>query len=215
MHDVTDVHGRRRPGAWLALLLCASLGSCCSLARLFCGPDTSPWVPVSFRTSREALQTFLEAVRREDKKRVYESLGERLKRDLGVAGEMELEVFYERLKEKVTYLHVLGYAEVKKTQELTRDAVEYELDAEGYRIVARVRAYAYWSVAAEETNESGEKILQDYGDYVPRLDALVKTDREVSLTVTIKDPPAVPFEQLREIKTGIEWKLDDLRGLEP
>ena len=50
----------------LALLPLLGTGSCCWMARVFCGPDTSPWVPISYETSRATLATFLEAVRREN-----------------------------------------------------------------------------------------------------------------------------------------------------
>ena len=96
--------------ALLALCLAFPAPGCCTLARLFCGPDDSEWVQISFRTPRGALATFKEAVRRDNCQVVYDSLGEDLKTrmDLGL---LEACVAWEKLKDEYTGLHLLGYAE--------------------------------------------------------------------------------------------------------
>jgi hypothetical protein len=209
--------------AWPVVLACCSLSGCCTLARLFCGPDTSPWVHRSFRTSREALATFLEAVRREDKGVIYECLGDRLKESLGLTGRIEVDFAYEKLKEQVTGLHLLGYARVEKVMGGTergtrRGAVEYVIEAEGQRLVATFGEYTWWTVWVDEVDEDGERKPQPYGGSMPGLERSVGIDPErgmLRLQITSSSLPTTTEEHLREVAVGIEWKLDGLRGLEP
>lgn len=64
--------GRFLPLAAVALLL--PLSGCCSLSRLFCGPDKSPWVPIDYSTPEATVRVLLEAIRRDEPSVVYESL---------------------------------------------------------------------------------------------------------------------------------------------
>src|SRR5262245_6051001 len=99
--------------AAVALALCAvaPLSGCCTLARLFCGPDRSPWVPISCETPRATLQTFLEAVRRDSPAQAYQCLArsflERNHWDVLV-----LTAFWQELHRQQPGLHLFGYAEL-------------------------------------------------------------------------------------------------------
>ncbi len=66
--------------ALLAVILALPAPGCCTLARLFCGPDDSEWVQIDYKTAPAALATFMEAIRRDDCRVIYDSLGEALKR---------------------------------------------------------------------------------------------------------------------------------------
>src|SRR5262245_2446000 len=116
----------------LALLLgLLPQAACCSLARLFCGPDKTPWVSVSYDEPRLALATFLEALRRDDALVVYRSLS----RGFCARNHLDaptLGVVWDRLHEQIPYLHLAGYLPVpdKPVRETAR-RVTYELDVDG------------------------------------------------------------------------------------
>ena len=93
--------------AILALVLALPASGCCSLARLFCGPDDSEWVQIDYRTPRAGLATFMEAVRRDDCRVIYDSLAETFKQRHSL-GLFEGCLFWERLKEAQSGLHLLG-----------------------------------------------------------------------------------------------------------
>ena len=116
--------------AILALVLVLPASGCCSLARLFCGPDDSEWVQIDYRTPRAGLATFMEAVRRDDCRVIYDSLAETFKQRHSL-GLFEGCVFWERLKEEQSGLHLLGYAEVTEPALLPGRAA-YQLEYSGY-----------------------------------------------------------------------------------
>jgi hypothetical protein len=209
----------RRVRAWPVVLLCGSLPGCCTLARLFCGPDTSPWVHRSLRTPGAALATFLEAVRREDRGVIYECLGDRLKASLGLTGRIEVDLAYDTLKERVTGLHLLGYARVEEVRGGgLPGTVDYVIEAHGHRLVATFGEYSYWTVWVDEVAEDGERRPQAYGGSIADLRRSVRLDQERgTLLVQVRSSslPSAPEEDLREVTVGTEWKLDGLRGLEP
>lgn len=123
------------PAAALGLLLLLPTGGCCSLARLFCGPDRSPWVSVSYRTAEETLRTFLEALRRDDREQVYLCLSPGFKAKNGLTS-VSSNAAWEKLTEQVPHLHMAGYAEVPAAPARATDGgVSYELDVHGYRLV--------------------------------------------------------------------------------
>ena len=70
----------------LGLLSCLPAAGCCSIAQgmtaLFCGASKEPWATVSYRTPKEALRTFQEAIGREDLDVFYKSLSADFKRRL-------------------------------------------------------------------------------------------------------------------------------------
>src|SRR5262245_30454488 len=90
--------------AWSVLLL-LPLSGCCTFARFFCGPDTTPWVSVRFETPRLAVQTLLEALRRDDPQIVYVSLSQRYLKELKV-DLLTWDVAWPRIRDENAGLHV-------------------------------------------------------------------------------------------------------------
>ncbi len=82
----------------------------------FCGPDQGRWVVRDYRTPESALETFLEAVRREHTQTIAEALSEDAKRAYGLTGIFETTLAWERLKTEVPGLHLLGEAAVPPLQ---------------------------------------------------------------------------------------------------
>ncbi|MEZ5989966.1 MAG: hypothetical protein R3F30_12735, partial [Planctomycetota bacterium] len=78
----------------LALLAPLLLQGCCAL---FCGGETRPLVPLSYRTPDEARQTVLAAIANGDARRIYESLSPEFKQERGIDG-LSFAVAWERLR---------------------------------------------------------------------------------------------------------------------
>ena len=70
----------------LALLAApiATSSGCCTMARLFCGPDRTPWISIDFRSPEHTTRTLLEALRRDDAEVVYACLSDAYRRRLRV-----------------------------------------------------------------------------------------------------------------------------------
>jgi hypothetical protein len=195
-----------------ALLLLA--GGCCSLARLFCGPDLSPWVQRSFDTPFAAAKTFMEAARRDDSTIIwYECLAKsykaRLKNEHGQAGAFEIRWAWERMKQDAP-LHMLGYATVTEPKEDGNRAT-CVLDVEGRSVRIELVRQAGWLV--EVRDEHG--VIQKISGLVDSLDSRAK--------IVDGKPPRlelVPFllqhdelnsvspDQIVRAQVSHEWKID-------
>ena len=97
----------------LFALLCATLptAGCCSLSRLWCGPEDSPWVDRDLTSPDRAARTFLEAARREDFATLFGAMSTELKKEMGLDTTFEQTVAQKLLKEELPYLYVAGYAD--------------------------------------------------------------------------------------------------------
>ena len=105
------------------------MAGCCSLARLFCGPDESPWVSVDYQTPQLAVQTFLEALRRDDPEIVYLSMSEAFRNRLGVDSSTT-QMAWPKIREMNPGLHVAGYAKVPEPTILGKDRARVPLEIE-------------------------------------------------------------------------------------
>ena len=114
----------------LGLLCCLPAAGCCSIAQgmtaLFCGASKEPWATVSYRTPKEALRTFQEAVAREDVDVIYRSLSKDLKRRWRI-GLLEAHAAWAKVKEHVPGIHVVGLAKIVATPIQEPTVVEHVL----------------------------------------------------------------------------------------
>ena len=117
----------------LLLLLLLPLHGCCSMARLFCGPDRTKWVPVDHASPEAAVRTLLEALRRDDPEMVYLSLStayqQRLHLDHATA-----QLAWARFTEANPGLHVAGYAKVPAAVRHGADRASMSLSIEGHEL---------------------------------------------------------------------------------
>ena len=118
---------------------------CCSLARLFCGPDRSDWISVDYRTPELAVRTLLEAFRRDDPQIVYLSISNGFRKRLGVDA-LTAELAWPKIREQNPGLHLAGYAEVPTPTLRGLDRADVVLDIEGNRVELRLVRQSYWEV---------------------------------------------------------------------
>jgi hypothetical protein len=141
---------RHRSFGLLALAL-LPLSGCCSLARLFCGPDHSKWVSVSRDTPTHTVETFFEAIRRDAPDVIWgcfaKGFRERHKLD-----SMTFQVAWQRLLEQNPGLHVVGYAEVPPPTQRTAQNAMFEIDVEGTRIRLDLVCESFWELTYRRDN---------------------------------------------------------------
>ena len=195
--------GSFRAALTLALLL--PVGGCCSLARLFCGPDRTPWVSIDYTTHAAALATFMEAVRRDRPDVLFDSLSRDFRQAQGIPGKAEMAVVWEKLQQQITGLHMIGYAEVSAPARLSPTRVRYVLTVAGHSIGVELVRLPYWNVAYEYEGER-----RDHGRYAPLAPVLrVAQDEQTSLRLTLDDLPlAIDEESVIQVQAGQEWKID-------
>lgn len=130
--------------AVLALPIATS-GGCCTMARLFCGPDRSPWVQIDFRSPEHTVRTLLEALRRDDSEVVYQCLADAYRRDLGIDS-MSIQLAWQKVRDQIPGLHLAGYAEVPDPTCRDRDHAFVAIDVEGYVMEVELVRECYWQV---------------------------------------------------------------------
>ena len=124
----------------LGLVALLATSGCCDLAAFFCGPDQSPWVRISYQTHREALATFMEAVKRDNVRLICESLSPRYKEELGIPGCFEAALVWEKIVEQTPEAHMLGRADVEGPEVLSpKPPAEGPTGACSYRKMSRRR----------------------------------------------------------------------------
>jgi hypothetical protein len=194
-------------------LLCAPTSGCCSLARLFCGPDTSPWISVDYTTPERSVRTLLEALRRDDPQVVYDCLSNRYRDELQIdSGTTQLA--WPKLREQNPGLHVAGYAEVPASTRLADDHARITLDIEGHALVVDLVRQRSWQVHWQRAG--GPPFAK--GAAIPTFATVAQgnstDDGRVQLQITLDvKSSAAPDELLRDLqRAGIvaEWKVDRL-----
>jgi hypothetical protein len=204
----------RRALAFLGFALLLPAGGCCHLAALFCGPDTSRWVPVSYSTHGEALDTFMEAVRRDHARIVCESLSEGFKTRLGISGVFEAALAWEKLKDRTTGAHLLGRAAVSGPEILSPRRVRYVLEVAGHRL--RVDLARYPFVAMSYHFEGAEEPVESYVESLEKYVTLPSVyPRAVDLHIPHLDlPDGIMAHDIVSIVAAHDWKVDDLQEVE-
>ena len=127
--------------AVLALLPCLGLGSCCTMSRLFCGPDKSEWVSESYASPTATVKTLLEAIRRDDPDVIYRCLSEGF-RAANRMDNLVAKLAWDQLKAATPGLHLAGYAEVP-TPVIGDNGATFVLDVEGRQMRIDVIREAY------------------------------------------------------------------------
>jgi len=205
------------------LLACLPLPGCCTLARFFCGPDTSPWVAIEYGSPRATLATFLEAVRRDDPYRVYccLSAGYIARHDLDYA---VVNAFWDRLRADVPGLHMLGYAVVPERPLRQQDhGVTYAIEVEGRTLQIDLVRETYWLVRyrdqeGKQSAPGGTLEGDTLNGVVQVSPAEPDPDERPQSRITLLHPLLVPhagldtlrLDDVDQITLGREWKIANI-----
>lgn len=200
------------------LVVCLmGLQSCCSLARVFCGPDRSAWVPQDFDTPRHTGQTFFEALRREDPEVLFLCLAPTYRHRLGITDSMVARLAWERFREQNPYLHVAGYTEVPEPSRLDPDHATVIVDAVGEPVEIDFVRLAQWELRFQVP---GGPPLEEGGylrSFAERAQVAVLEGEERSKVRV--DPfefahdgvEQVPLEAIDHLALTRTWRIADVR----
>lgn len=209
------------PLATAALLL--PLTGCCSLSRLFCGPDKSPWVPIDYSTPEASVRVLLEAIRRDEPNVVYESLAQeycsRMKLDGMIAA-----IAWQRLRDEVPGLHLVGYAEVPPPVRVADNGATFEIEVQGRRLridVVRESTLSliYWNPELKQTQRIARKVVS--WNTLASISDIENADRDLSsfelkpVQFEHEGLPEVPLEHVQNVSLVRSWKVSGLTMLEP
>lgn len=210
-----------------ALAACGPTAGCCTLARLFCGPDRSAWVSVDYTTPERAVRTLLEALRRDEPEVVYLSLSNDFRQRLGIDSQ-SAKLAWPKLREQNPGLHLAGYAEVPPAVRRGPDRAEVRLDVEGQTVDIELFREAYWQVRFERPGdepgsygppgECGAAIDSFVG--FARVEAVADADTDRSRVLLAPLPfehfgyDSIPLENIDAVGLDRRWKIASLRLLE-
>lgn len=228
--------------ALLSLATAFAASGCCSLARFFCGPDTTPWVSQRFDTPHDAVATFLEAMGRDNADVVYLCLAEDYKRQLGITDHLAANVAWRMLQDETPGLHMARYAKVGDPELVADHGARFLLDVEGRKLQVELVRQTYWEVhylkpprVRDGVQDPGPRELGENGGIVPSLLPYCTIVRETPrqpkddeeqmepnrstlttrLTFHHGNLEQVPLEDVTRAGVGREWKIAGLRFLEP
>jgi hypothetical protein len=218
-----------RPLALSCFLAFPTTG-CCSLFAVLCGPDRSQWISESYATPEEALRTFMEAVRRDQPRVVWEALSQGYRERLGIPGSFEAALVWEKLKEQTPGIHLLGSAEITAPVEVAPDRFRYTLDVAGHPLAIYVvrcfyigvswrgedREIATLAAAPPATQEAFKRSLSPFI-------RLARGEESSSVELSIPDEAHGGIDLPEEVDPGdilgvtgsFRWKVDDVRAVEP
>jgi hypothetical protein len=231
-----------RPLALLALLpLLLGCGGCCSLARLFCGPDTSDWEQIAYDTPPQTVATLLAALRRDNIEQVRRCLTERYQDELGITS-LSAQLVHNQLHRDLPYLYMVGYAPVPQQPTSSSDrGCSFEIEANGKQVRLDLVRQSYTRILYEEPPPPGEtareetaqermarqSILVEAGEVLPhdswngRAVVLHAADgpfgdrrSTVDLEPILFEHGAISklsLEQLHLVALGREWKIDRIQ----
>ncbi len=208
---------RTLPMASAVLFGMLPLGGCCSLARLFCGPDHTAWVQIDYATPSAAVQTLIEAIRRDAPDVAYECLAATYRERLHLDS-TAMAVAWQQLKAAVPGLHLAGYATVPPPRHQTADTAEFALEVEGRPLRVRLAREAAWELRYQRADGSPGRAARPLPTLgaVAQLEPVADPDRDLSrLTVqpmvfehegTALAAPA----QIEAAGLVQRWKITDL-----
>jgi hypothetical protein len=205
---------------WFAVCLALPAPSCCSLARLWCGPDRTPWVSIDYSSPEAAVRTLLEALRRDDPNVVYRSTSAAYRAHLGLDLGTLL-VAWPQVREQNRGLHLAGYAELLRVVDTGPGRARAELLAEGYRLdvdVVRQRQFEVrYPLASGARGEKGHALESFAGalEFVPHGD---EANGEVVLQLRtapfrLASPPTP--DDVTFAGVYADWKVGNVKLLAP
>jgi hypothetical protein len=199
--------------AWLVLAaLLGSLSGCCSLARLFCGPDRTPWIWPDFETPEKTVRTALEALRRDDPEAFYVCLSNGYRDRTGLDMLTTMVVF----QQQNPGLHLAGYAEVPEATRVSADRAEMVLDVEGHVFDVRLVRDSLWEVRYERPNGTLGDFGRPIGSWPGIARVVARDDPERDESVLTIQPltfghfglDEVPLEHITRFTVERRWKID-------
>ena len=200
------------------------LGGCCSLAQAWCGPERSAWISVEWGTPELATRTLLEALRRDDPEIVYEALADEMRASLGIDG-LAVEIAWPKIKERIPYLHVAGYAEVPAaTFGPDRNSAHVTVAISGQTLRVDLVREAYWELRYRRPGSDLTPQQRDarVGRRLAKLDGAVEIARDESadedLSMVSLTPQrashfgvdAIPVENIDALGVFHLWKIRQL-----
>lgn len=206
---------RHRPLLLAALFL--PLPGCCSLARLFCGPDRSTWVSERYDTPPATVATFLEAIRRDDPEVVVTCLsaGLRARHHLDA---LTAQLGWQQLRDQTPGLHLAGYATIPAPTSCTDDAATFVLDVEGRSLRLDLVRETFVEILWRRPNGSlgGNQRPLAWSPLL-RLEPVVGADPRASRLVVAplqfdhEGAATVPAAAFERIALGQAWKIAALQ----
>lgn len=178
-------------------LLALPLQSCCSLARLFCGPDKSEWVSARFDTPELTVRTFLEALRRDDPSVIYDCLSDPLRAHLGI-DKGTTKMIWPKLRDEVPGLHLAGYATVPQSTRPGKDRAMVDLEVEGRLLPIELVRQCHWEVRYRRPNMTGPLANVDRGGQVANVADFV------TITPSSKEDYSIVTLKCQKVITGSE-----------
>lgn len=208
---------RRTPTLFLGALL-LPLPGCCSLARLFCGPDRSEWVQIDHSTPAKTVRTLLEAIRRDEPEIVYDALASEFKESMKLDRDIA-RLAWQRIKEQTPGIHLAGYAEIPEPVPTADLGATVVLDVEGKALRIDLVRESVWEI--EYTKDDGSRgdaaRRQASWNTVVTLEPIADSDPDSSrLTIGPVVFPhegqgAVPLEQIHRVELVRRWKVARLQ----
>jgi len=180
------------------------------MARLFCGPDRSEWVPIAFTTPKATMKTLLEAIRRDNPDVVFRCLGDDYKRTHGGTETVGFSVAWDRLKAETPGLHLAGYAVIPEPSVRVDGKVLYRLDVEGHPIEIELARQHFYEVGDQSWP------VPDLARYakIRNLQPDQNDAERALIDLALPFSPgrkSVSLEQIERAGIGSEWKVAALR----
>lgn len=208
---------RLHPSLRLLPLLC--LPGCCSMARLFCGPDTTAWVQIDYASPTATVATLVEAIRRDAPDVVYECLAASYRREQGLDS-TSMAVVWQQLRQRVPGLHLAGYAKVPAIRSADGQRASCELLVEGHRLHLELQREAYWEIAYRRQDGSPGRNLRPVPAARPGLEVVPEPDsdedrsllRLPALPFAHEGEAVVPPQQVDQAGYVARWKISALRS---
>jgi hypothetical protein len=210
----------------LLLLLPLLCGGCCSLARLFCGPDTSDWEQIAYDTPQHTLATFLAAIRRDNAEQARRCMSAAYQERHDLNGPA-WQLAWQQLRRDNPYLYMLGYVQLPDPPPPVIDrGCTYVLEARSKKVQVRLARQTFVQVVYElpdgTTAETGGVLPDDSwngrakiepgkpladGTFTSRVDL-------TRLSIEHGAIPSLTIDRLDLVALGREWKIDDILVLD-
>lgn len=197
----------------------ASLSGCCSLSRLFCGPDQSDWVSQQFDTPRHTAQTLFEALRRDDPEVLFLCLDRSYRQRLGIDDSMAMRLAWQRFREQNPSLHVAGYTQVPAPTRLDSDRATVTVDVVGEQVQIDFERRSYWELRYRRPNGSAGEEGQEVPTFAERAQVVPLRRENDDMSRLMLAPfdfhhdglDAVPLEAIEHAALTRRWLVTDIR----